>query len=69
MLAANEVPRVLWEAPMVGFVVCQICKKPVVLETARINEHGKAVHEDCYLNSLKGITPPPNMERPPEAGA
>jgi hypothetical protein len=48
---------------------CQICKKPVVLETARINEHGKAVHEDCYVNSLKGLMPPPNTERPPEAGA
>ena len=54
---------------MVGFVVCQICKKPVVLELARINEHGKAVHEDCYLNSLKQIALPPNTERPPEAGA
>jgi hypothetical protein len=54
---------------MVGFVICQICKKPVVLETARINEYGKAVHEDCYLKALKGLTPPPNTERPPEAGA
>ena len=62
-------PEALWEALMVGFVICQICKKPVVLETARINEYGKAVHEDCYLNSVKRVGPPPNTERPPEAGA
>ena len=55
---------------MMGFIVCQICKKPVVLETARINEYGKAVHEDCYLNALKRMAPPPSStERPPEAGA
>ena len=62
-------PEALWEALMVGFVICQICKKPVVLEAARINEYGKAVHEDCYLNSVKRVGPPPNTERPPEAGA
>ena len=54
---------------MLGLIVCQICKKPVILETARINEHGKAVHEDCYLNALKAMVPPPSTERPPEAGA
>jgi len=54
---------------MVGFVICQICKKPVVLETARINEYGKAVHEDCYVDALKLMAPPPSTERPPEAGA
>lgn len=54
---------------MVGFVVCQICKKPVILETARINEYGKAVHEDCYLATLKRVAAPPSTERPPEAGA
>jgi hypothetical protein len=54
---------------MVGLVICQICKKPVALETARINEHGKAVHEDCYVNALKRVAPLPSTKRPPEAGA
>ena len=38
---------------MSGTVDCQLCNKPVMLETARINEHGKAVHEECYVNSIK----------------
>ena len=38
---------------MSSTVVCQICNRPVTLESARINEHGKAVHEECYLNSIK----------------
>lgn len=54
---------------MVGLVLCQICKKPVPLETARINESGKAVHEQCYLNALKGRVSPITSDRPPEAGA
>ena len=40
---------------------CSICNKPVELETAKTDENGKAVHEDCYAARvrLKGITPPP----------
>lgn len=38
---------------MVSSVVCQICKKPVILETARIDERGKAVHEECYLKAIQ----------------
>ena len=34
-------------------VLCKICKKAVILETARIDEHGNAVHEDCYVNALR----------------
>jgi hypothetical protein len=29
--------------------ICDICNKPVKLETSRTDEHGKAVHEGCYL--------------------
>jgi hypothetical protein len=32
---------------------CVICDKPVELETARTNERGRAVHEDCYFANLK----------------
>jgi hypothetical protein len=39
---------------------CSICNEPVELETAKTDEDGKAVHEDCYIRRarLKEITPP-----------
>ena len=53
---------------MLGVVICPICNKPVVLETARFNEFGKAVHEDCYVRALKASRTQSVPERPPEAG-
>jgi hypothetical protein len=40
---------------------CGICNEPVELETAKTDEDGNAVHEDCYVRMmrLKEITPPP----------
>ena len=41
---------------------CSICNEPVELKTAKTDEDGKAVHEDCYVQRmmrLKEITPPP----------
>jgi len=32
--------------------VCPLCRKPVVLETAKTDERGNAVHEDCYIRML-----------------
>jgi hypothetical protein len=32
---------------------CAICHKPVELETAKTEERGWAVHEDCYMANLK----------------
>jgi hypothetical protein len=32
--------------------ICDICHKPVKLETSKTNEVGKAVHENCYLLSV-----------------
>jgi hypothetical protein len=29
--------------------ICDICNKPIKLETSKIDELGKAVHEGCYL--------------------
>jgi hypothetical protein len=31
---------------------CSICQKPVTLETAKTDEVGQAVHEECYLLML-----------------
>ena len=33
-------------------LLCQICNKPVPIETARTNSDGKAVHSDCYLHEI-----------------
>lgn len=38
---------------MSSTVPCQLCQQPVPLEVARINELGKAVHEECYLQAIK----------------
>jgi uncharacterized Zn finger protein (UPF0148 family) len=34
-------------------VVCPICNEPVLLETAKTDSDGKAVHEDCYFHKVK----------------
>lgn len=31
---------------------CSICHKPVALETAKTDERGQALHEECYLLNL-----------------
>jgi hypothetical protein len=60
------VPAFALEAFVVNSVPCQLCHQPVSLENARINEHGKAVHEECYLSALK-IVPAPK-QNPTEPG-
>jgi hypothetical protein len=32
---------------------CAFCDIPVLIETAKTNERGQPVHEDCYLQSLQ----------------
>jgi len=29
--------------------ICSICKDPVNLEESKTDEHGHAVHENCYI--------------------
>jgi hypothetical protein len=41
---------------------CSICNESVELETAKIDENGKPVHEECYVQQIclrKSIRPPP----------
>ena len=47
--------------------ICDICHKPVKLETSKTNELGKAIHEGCYLRrvSSKKATSPRKASRPP----
>jgi hypothetical protein len=33
--------------------ICPICREPVALESAKTDEAGRAIHEDCYYTSLK----------------
>lgn len=35
------------------FPICPICNEPVQLTTAVTNEDGKAVHEECYVETVK----------------
>jgi hypothetical protein len=35
--------------------ICFVCKQPVRLETAKVDENAKAVHEDCYLQRLMAL--------------
>jgi hypothetical protein len=45
--------------------VCRICKKPVKLELATIDELGSAVHGGCYFLSITGKQKPePSSEEP-----
>ena len=29
--------------------MCSVCQQPVALETAKTDEDGHAIHEDCYF--------------------
>ncbi|MGD1082628.1 MAG: hypothetical protein ABR881_30305 [Candidatus Sulfotelmatobacter sp.] len=33
---------------------CVICKESVSLERSKTNEHGQAIHEECYVSKLTG---------------
>lgn len=39
---------------------CSVCNKPVDLKTTKTDDHGKAVHEECYVlrQALKDATQP-----------
>ena len=42
-------------------VRCSICEKPVNLESAKADEYGRTIHEECYTlkMKLKRATSPP----------
>jgi hypothetical protein len=37
---------------------CAICKESVNLEESKTDEYGHAVHENCYVSSVKLKKPP-----------
>ncbi len=42
-------------------VPCSLCERPVSLESAKADEYGRAIHEECYALKmrLKVATTPP----------
>jgi len=40
-------------------LMCWVCNEPVQLETAKTNEDGRAIHEECYLAAVSGMRPTP----------
>lgn len=36
------------------FTACHICQQPVELVTAKADENGKSVHEECYIATVSG---------------
>jgi hypothetical protein len=35
--------------------LCELCKKPIELTTTKIDENGKPVHEECYVQSIRSF--------------
>jgi hypothetical protein len=54
------VPRFLRFLHRLRLPHCALCNERVEIETAKTDENGEAVHEDCYVRlvRLKAITPP-----------
>jgi hypothetical protein len=32
---------------------CVLCNNPVEIETCKVDERGKAIHEECYLRKIR----------------
>jgi hypothetical protein len=33
-------------------IVCSICETPLPLESAKVDDHGRPVHEECYAQTV-----------------
>jgi hypothetical protein len=44
---------------------CTFCDLPVLIETAKTNERGQLIHEDCYMQSMQSL----QVNRVPSANA
>lgn len=40
-------------------LICTVCQEPVELETSMADDHGKAIHEKCYLGIVSKSRPHP----------
>ena len=41
-----------------GQFLCVICREPVTLETAKTDDDGQAIHEECYVEKIRRKIPP-----------
>jgi hypothetical protein len=41
------------EKPKADVILCAVCGEPMALGSAKTDEHGKAVHQECYLCKLR----------------
>jgi hypothetical protein len=32
---------------------CAVCDRPVTLETCKVDEHGRPVHDECYCRTTR----------------
>ena len=44
-------PQLMPDAPQLPR--CSLCDRPVLLETSKTDEYGKAVHEECYALKMR----------------
>ncbi len=47
-------PRILHFVLKPQFPVCSLCNEPVEVETAKTDENGRAIHEECYVLKMLG---------------
>ena len=40
--------------------LCSICFKPIRLENYKIDEDGRPIHEQCYLDKMRFVPPDKN---------
>jgi hypothetical protein len=47
-------------------LICSICCKPVAVQTSKTDEHGRAIHEECYVLKLQLLHASEPSRKPPE---
>jgi hypothetical protein len=47
-----------------GQALCASCREPLDLTTAKTDEDGQAVHEECYVDKVRDKSPS-NSKKPP----
>ena len=45
-------------------VTCSLCNMPLTLETAKTDDCGKAVHDECYILAIAVKRPESPINRP-----
>jgi hypothetical protein len=46
------------------FPTCSVCNEPVEIEAATVDEHGNAIHEECWLRKMRRQE---QSQQPPKA--